>query len=335
MSNPMRRNAIKSFSKILGVGVLAVAFGAQAQTPAPALETIDYLLPAPAGLIAFAPWMIAQHKGYYAQEGLKINFIAGRGGVDAAKQIGAGNAPIGHSFGDTPIISRAAGVPVKSVALLGGRSLMLLTAREDSAIKGPKDLKGKVVTTTNYADATYYSLLGTLATAGLSKNDLDIQAAGPAGVWQQFAAGKADAMAAVPEWIAEVRATGVKVRIMPAYDYFGSMAQAILASDEMIQKRPDMIRKVVKGTLHGLSDIMSDPKAAAKDYIAAMPIYAGKEAFVEEVFALYAKYVYPDQKVLGMMDPARMDLVQKFYVKEGIVTKSTPLNDLFTNQFVQ
>jgi len=26
--------------------------------------------------------------------------------------------------------------------------------------------------------------------------------------------------------------------------------------------------------------------------------------------------------------------VQKFYVSEGIVTKATPVNELFTNQFV-
>jgi NitT/TauT family transport system substrate-binding protein len=35
------------------------------------------------------------------------------------------------------------------------------------------------------------------------------------------------------------------------------------------------------------------------------------------------------------MDADRLAAVQKFYVKEGIVPKETPLNDLYTNQFVQ
>jgi NitT/TauT family transport system substrate-binding protein len=34
------------------------------------------------------------------------------------------------------------------------------------------------------------------------------------------------------------------------------------------------------------------------------------------------------------MDRARLDAVQKFYVEEGVVPKSTPLDDLYTNRFV-
>lgn len=326
----LRRNLLLRGVGLLSTGLFAWSSGAMAQT----LETVDYLFPAPLQQIAFAPWMIAQQRGYYAQEGLKLNFLPGRGGIDTAKQIGAGNAPIGHSFGDTPIIARAAGVPVKSVALLGGRSMMQLVVREDSPIKSPKDLKGRTITAMSYSDANFYSLLGVLASAGLTKHDVDVQAVGPAGVWQLFSAGKADAMTGVPEWIAESRATGAKLRIMPAFDYFGSMAQAIIASDETIQKRPDMVRKVVRATLRGLRDVMTDPKSAARDYVAAMPTYAGREAFVEEVFALYNQYVYPDQKVIGVMDPARMTAVQNFYVKEGIVRSAAPLTDLFTNQFL-
>ena len=328
--------AIASFRRrIAGALLFAATATAGNVAGAQTLETVDYLFPAPAQQIAFAPWMIAQQRGYYAQEGIKLNFLSGRGGVDTAKQIGAGNAPIGHSFGDTPIIARATGIPVKAVALLGGRSMMQVVVREDSAIKAPKDLKGKTITAMSYSDANFYALLGVLASAGLTKNDVNAQAVGPAGVWQLFAAGKSDAMTGVPEWIAEAKGTGMKLRIMPAYDYFGSMAQAILASDDTIQKRPELVRKVVRATLRGLRDVMADPKAAARDYVAAMPMYAGREAFVEEVFGLYNQYVYPDQKVLGMMDPARLNLLQNFYVKEGIVSKASPLAELYTNQFVQ
>jgi NitT/TauT family transport system substrate-binding protein len=35
------------------------------------------------------------------------------------------------------------------------------------------------------------------------------------------------------------------------------------------------------------------------------------------------------------MDPARLEAVQRFYVKEGIVPKAVPVADLYTNQFVQ
>lgn len=312
------------------LATVGIATRARAQ----ATEKITYLLPAPAFLPAFGPWMLAQARGYYAAEGLEVTFASGRGGVDVAKQVGAGNAQIGGAIGDTPIIARGQDIPVKAVAVLGGRSLMQLVVHEGKGINGPKDLKGRTITTTSYQDTTFFALQGMLATAGLTKNDVDAQAAGPAGVWQLFAAGKADAMAAVPDWIAQAREAGAKVRIFSSDDYFKSMAQAILASDEMIQKRPELIRKLVRATLKGQQDIMKDPAAATRDYVAAVPQHKGKEAFVQEVFTLYNSYVYPGQQTLGAMDPERLAIVQAFYVKEGIVPKAVPLNELFTNQFV-
>ena len=298
------------------------------------LEEVTYLLPAPEAQVAFAPWMLAQHRGYYAAEGLKVKFQPGRGGVDVAKQLGAGNALIGGAFGDTPIIARANGVPVKAVAVLGGRSMTQLVVHEGAGINAPKDLKGKTVTAMSYADSGYYALLGMMAGPGLTKNDVSIQAAGPAGVWQLFAAKKADGMTGVPEWIAEARGAGAKVKIMPAYEYTESMAQAILASDEAIQKKPETVKKLVRATLKGLADIMKDPKGCVKDYVAAMPVHKGREAFVEETFTLYNTYVYPGQKVLGAMDADRLAKLQKFYVKEGIVAKESPVAELYSNAFV-
>ena len=324
----------RMFLKTSACLVALAVFGA-APAPAANLEEVTYLLPAPPTLPAFGPWMVAQARGYYAQEGLKINFVMAKGGVDVAKQVGAGNAMVGGAIGDTPIIARANGIPVKAVAVLGGRSLTQLVVHDGKGINGPKDLKGKTVTTLAYQDTTFYSLLGMLATADLTKNDVNVQAAGPAGVWQLFAAGKADAMAAVPDWIASAREAGAKMKIYSSDEYFKSMAQAILVSDETIQKKPELVKKLVHATLKGLQDIMKDPKGVVADYVNAVPVYKGKEAYIEEVFGLYNTYVYPGQKVFGAMDPERLAAVQKFYVKEGIVPKESPVADLYTNQFVQ
>jgi NitT/TauT family transport system substrate-binding protein len=315
--------------KILAALALLISGSAVAQ------EEITYLLPAPAFLPAFAPWMLAQQRGYFAQEGLKVSFVIAKGGVDCAVQVGAGNAPIGGAIGDTPIIARAQGVPVKAVALLGGRALAHLAVHEGKGINSPKDLKGRTVSVMAYQDTTYYVLLGMLAAAGLQKGDVDAQAAGPAGVWQLFAAGKTDAMSAVPEWIANARAAGAKVKIYESDQSFNSMAQVVIASEDTIRKRPDLVRKVVRATLKGVRDIMTNPKGAVADYVAAVPQYKGKEPYIEEVFGLYNTLVYPGQKTLGIIDPARMAALQKFYVQQGIVQKETPIGDLYTNEFVQ
>jgi NitT/TauT family transport system substrate-binding protein len=298
------------------------------------LQEITYLLPAPSTLPAFGPWMIAQAKGYYEKEGLKVNFVTGRGGVDVAKQVGAGNAVIGGAIGDTPIIARSQGIPVKAVAVLGAGSLTQLVTHKDEKIESPRELKGKTVTVLAYTDTTYYALLGMLSKVGLTKNDVNIQAAGPAGVWQQFAAKKAVGMAGVPDWTVSAMETGAQVDILPADVYFKSMAQAILASDETIQKNPQLIQKLVRATIKGMKDIMADPKAATAVYVAHMPASKGKEASIQKAFEMYNKYVYAGQKVPGLMDETRLAELQKFYVDNGVVPKAAPIKDLYTNQFV-
>jgi len=299
------------------------------------LEPITYLLPAPKNLPAFAPWIIAQEEGYFKDEGLDVTFVTGKGGVDVAKQVGAGNAPVGGGIGDTPIIVRANGIPVKAVAVLGGGSLTLIASHENAPIDEPSQLKGKTITTMAYTDTTYYSLLGTMQKAGLTRNDAEIQAAGPAGVWQLFAAGKAQAMAAVPDWVATVTQNGAKVHLMDPAKGFNSMAQAILASDDTIKNNPQLIQKIVRATLKGMALIMKDPDAALQSYIKAIPAHKGREAEMKQVFELYNKYVYGGQKVLGQMDAERLAKVQQFYVSEGIVNKASPVDDLYTNQFVE
>lgn len=332
MKKPMILSATRrACLGVLAASAMALPMGAaQAQ----ALQEVTYLLPAPGTLPAFGPWMLAQAKGYYEKEGLKVNFVTARGGVDVAKQIGAGNAVIGGAIGDTPIIARSQGIPVKAVAVLGSGSLMQLVSHKDEKIESPRELKGKTVTVLAYTDTTYYALLGMLSKVGLTKNDVNIQAAGPAGVWQQFAGKKASAMAGVPDWTVSAMEAGAQVDILPADVYFKSMAQAILASDDTIQKNPQLIQKLVRATLKGMKDIMADPKSATVAYVAHVPAHKGKEASIQKAFELFNQYVYASQKVPGTMDEARLAELQKFYVTNGVVPKETPVKDLYTNQFV-
>ena len=321
-----RGTAVAAIAFVLAVGAASVAH---------AQQKVTYLLPAPAFLPAFGPWMLARGKGYYAEEGLDVEFVTARGGVDVAKQVGAGNAVIGGGIGDTPLIVRANGIPVKAVAVLGGGSLMILATDKDAGIDGIGDLKGRTVTTMSYQDTTFYALLGMLASVGLTRNDIDAQAAGPANTWKLFIAGEADAMAAVPDWIAIAQAQGKNMNLFPADEHFRSMAQAIIAADDTIAEQPELIGKLVRATLRGMKDIMADPAAAAVDYVKAVPQHEGKEKAMEAVFRLYNKYVYPGQSTVGAMDAERLAALQDFYVAQEIVRRAVPVEDLYTNQFVE
>jgi NitT/TauT family transport system substrate-binding protein len=315
--------------------ICALAFcQAAPPTAAFAAETVNYLFPAPPSLPAFGPTQVARARGYYRAEGIEVTEAMARGGVDAAKQVGAGNAILGNCLGDTPIIVRANDVPVKVVAVFGGQGFMQLVAREDSGINGPSDLKGKTVTVMSFQDTTFYSFLGVLRTVGLKQGDVDAQAAGPTGVWQLVATGKAHAMAGVPDWIPPIEQAGVKVKIMPGDRYFPTMAQGICTSDAAIRDKPAVIRGFVKASLKGMTDIMADPASTARDFVKFVPGMEGKEGYVEAVFRYYAQLVYPGQKVVGAIDAERMTKLQDFYLESGVIQKKTPLSELFSNQFV-
>jgi len=317
------------------VGMCAAAAMTVGGVAAASAEAITYLLPAPLSLPAFGPFVVAQQRGYFKAEGLEVTFQVAKGGVDVAKQVGAGNAVIGGGIGDTSIIVRPNGVPVKSVALLGGGALMQLVMDKDKGFKTVRDLKGKTITVLAYQDTTYFALLGMLASQGMTKDDVNAQAAGPVNVWKLFLSGQADALASVPDWTAQIMLAKKNIEIIPSDTLFKSMAQAIIASDETIQKRPELIQKVVRATLKGLKDVMADPAGTAVDFIKATPELAGKEEFVTLSFQLFNKYVYAGQKVVGEMDEQRLSDLQDFYAKEGLIRTKTPVKDLYTNQFVK
>jgi NitT/TauT family transport system substrate-binding protein len=325
-------------SRVFQRCVLTLAFALLASpvsTPAFAAESITYLFPAPPILPAFGPIQLAKGKGYFSDAGLDVSFAVGRGGVDVAKQVGAGNAPIGGIVADAPIMVRGNGVPIKMVAVFGGKGFMQLVVREDSGIEKPADLKGKTITVMSFQDTTFYALLGLLASAGLTQDDVNIQAVGPTGVWEFVATGKSAGMAGVPDWIPPVQAAGVKVRVIPTDEFFPHMAQAIAVSDQVIKERPEMVQKFVTAALHGMKDIMDDPDKAAQDFVTFVPEWKGKEGAVKAAFNYYAKLVYVGQNKLGEINVQRLTTLQDFYLAKGIIPKKTPVEELYTNQFIK
>jgi NitT/TauT family transport system substrate-binding protein len=302
---------------------------------ATAAEKITYLLPAPPSLPAFAPWVLARHLGYYSQAGYDVDFVVARGGVDAAKQIGVGNAPVGGAIGDTPMLVRGNGVPVKAVGLMGGGALTVVVGRKDRGIEKIEDLRGKKISVLAFQDTTYYALLGALASKGIGKGDVDAQAVGPAAVASLVVAGTVDACACTPDWEIDVK-EGVKDTVsLPTKDYFPSMAQAILASDKIIAERPDMLRAIVQATLKGMQFVMDDPAKAALVYVEASPSFKGKEELMKKFLTNYTERTYKGQATLGAMDPQRLAAVQHFYKEQGFIDAELPVEQLYSNDFIK
>lgn len=295
-----------------------------------------YLLPAPATLPAFSFYHVAKLRGYYADAGLDVEFFVAKGGADVAKQVAVGNAPLGNAAGDTSIIVRPNGLKVKGVALLGGRALTQIVTRDDAGVTDFGDLKGKRIGVMSFQDTTYYNLLAVLASEGLGRDDVSIEAVGPAGIVQLMISGDLDAISGTPDWAYAIEQAGVPVTSHSINSVFPSMTQDIVASDALIEEDPELIRSFVGATLHGLRDVIDDPAGCASLLAAEIPAFNGKEAELEEVMKRYARLVYAvdEPADLGRFDPKRVELVRDFYKDNGIVREVFPVDDYFTNAFV-
>ena len=325
---------VKPLAGVAGAAMLALLAVPSAQ--AEALEKITFLTPAPSSLPAFAAAQIAKGKGYFKQEGLDVEIMTGKGGADVAKQIGAGNADAGYIVGDAPILVRSNGVPVKLVALFGGGGFSFLVAREDSGIQSPADLKGKTVGVMSFQDtATYYTLLGAVSAVGLKRSDVDIQAMGPTATWQAVATGQTPACSCVADWITLIRATGTKVRVIPYDTLFPAISHGIGVSDRSIKERPKMVLGLVRAIRKGAEEMRSNPDQAAEDFLKVVPEWKGKEAGVKATIQAYATLVYVGQKNFGEVDPTHLAKLQDFYLEQKVIANKSPVDELYTNQFLK
>jgi NitT/TauT family transport system substrate-binding protein len=299
-------------------------------------EAMTYLFPAPSFLPAFMPFQIALKRGYFAANNVAVTFETGHGGADVAQQVGAGNANLGGGLGETSMIVRPNGLPVRAVAQLGSHPLFQLVTRKESNVQSLSDLRGKKLGVIGYQDTGYYALLAVLAASGLKRADLEIQAVGPAGVTQLMIARSLDGIMATPEWADTIETAGVSLDYFSVEKIFPAMAQAILTSDKLIKEHPEVVGGFVKSVIQALRDCMADPAAAARDFVAAVPQQTGKEADMERILRRYVTQIYATTpaSALGTFDPARLKTVQKFYLDNNIIQTAAPIEDLYTNEFV-
>lgn len=320
----------------IAIGALAAA-AIRPAFAAPAKLT--YLFPAPATLPAFIPWQLAMKRGYYAANELDVSFQVGRGGADVAKQVGVGNVEIGGGGVATVIAVRPNGVPVRNVALIGSHSLFTLVTRKAVGVKSLGELRGKKLGVIGYQDSSYYLLLAVLAAEGIKRSELTIESVGPAGVTQLMIAKSLDGIMAVPEWSIAIEDAGVPLDYWPIEKVFpasAELAQTIVTSDDFIKRRPQIVRGFVHAVLRAVRDCISDPASAAKDYVSFMSEHKGQQALIERILRRYVTQVYQTTppSALGKFNPALLNVLQDFYLKHNLISSTTPVQDLYTNEFV-
>ena len=112
---------------------------------------------------------VAIDKGYYAQEGLKVNIRFPSNANDAISLVAAGKADIGLYYQQDVIQARAEqNVPVKSIGAVVQEPIAIMASLKEKNITQPADLVGKTIgySGTRFSEVAVNQLLQQSQNAG-------------------------------------------------------------------------------------------------------------------------------------------------------------------------
>ncbi|MCI5086748.1 MAG: ABC transporter substrate-binding protein, partial [Rhodovulum sp.] len=119
------------------------------------------------------PIIVAQEKGYFADQGLDVEIIAPADPSDPPKLVAAGQAELAISYQPQLHLQVAEGLPLKRVGTLVATPLNCLLVLEDGPIKEIGDLKGAKIgySVAGVEEALLSAILGK---HGLSVDDVEL-----------------------------------------------------------------------------------------------------------------------------------------------------------------
>jgi NitT/TauT family transport system substrate-binding protein len=288
-----------------------------------------------------APFFVAKEKGFYAQEGLEVDIVRGYGSADAVKRVAAGNFDIGFGDAGALALARAEGLRVKMVAVIYSNAPYSLVVRNDANIKQPKDLEGVTLAApAGGAGRAMFPVFAKLAkidaekikwltidSASLLPVLIANRVAGIATFYVQRATDEARAAEA-----------GVKVHSIKYADYGLKMySNGLLATDETIQKKPEILRRFVAATIRGFEHAFANPEEAAKLLVGRHPELS-PNLVAEDVVTVSQLARSPEgqQHGFGFMSEEMFvntrDIVADVFNSEP--AKKLDVKTLYTNEFL-
>src|SRR2546428_11039503 len=213
--------------------------------------------------IQFAPFYVAQSKGYYKAAGLDVTFHHG-----VVNDL-IGSMVLGHdnfvfASGDEELVARSKNLQVVDVATIFQRYPGSLIVPADSPIKTLADLKGHTIGEPGPFGATHIGLLALLYQAHLSLSDVKAQSIG----FTQVAALLGHKVDAVMGYSnnepLQLQAHGLNVRTFAVSDYQPLISNGIITLEDTYRNQPQMVRDFVQATLKGLKEVMDNPSEAVE-----------------------------------------------------------------------
>lgn len=210
---------------------------------------------------------MAIEKGYYAEEGLRVNIRFPANANDAISLVAAGRAQVGLYYQQDVIQSRAnQQIPVKSIGAVVQAPLNIVLSLKEKNINSPKDLVGKTV---GYA--------GTELSEALTRSIMTYVGADPTDVtlidvgfdlMSSMTTGNVDATIGclVNHEVPQMEEEGFEVSWFRPDDYgVPTYYEGIfLANDRMIEQEPEVLSAFLRASARGFADMKADPEEALR-----------------------------------------------------------------------
>lgn len=214
-----------------------------------------------------ATFYLAENHGHYAAENIEMSFLEGgfrdNVSVDAVEQVMSGAADIGVSRPSSILRARAEGKPVVAFAVLYQQSPLCIIAMPESGIRRPQDLVGRRVAVP--AEGVKELYLTMLAVQGIDPDEVETVPRTKPGMLAPLLEGDVDALVSwsLTEGI-NAREMHEDVTLMMLSDYGVSSYELVMfTTEEMITRRPEVVERFLRATLHGVEDMVNDPAQAA------------------------------------------------------------------------
>jgi NitT/TauT family transport system substrate-binding protein len=315
---------------ILSLALAACAGNAPAASPTPAGPRHIRL---PMGFIPsvqYAPFYAAVDKGYFAAEGLEIEFDYSFE-TNGVKLVGANELPFAVVSGEQVLLARAQGLPVVYVMAWFQKFPVAVMAKADAGIQAPADLKGRKIGTPTLDGANFVGLRALLADAGVKPEEVTIDAIGFNQV-PALLAGQVDAVVVYANnEPLRLAAQGEALSVIAVGEFVPLAANGLLTNEATIAAEPDLVRGFVRALTRGLNDAIRDPDEAyaiARKFVPELT----DEALEKQVLAATIEMWKADR--LGYSDPTAWETMQATLLDTGLLTARVDLGKAYTNEFV-
>ncbi len=336
MSHRHRFTFLLPFSAILLLLVsLLVACGSTTTSSGSNVSSTGTLQNVSIGLgyipdIQFAPFYVAESKGYYKAAGLNVTLHHGIV-TDQIGSLAAGHDTFVFATGDEELVARSKNINAVDVSTIYQKYPVSIIVPANSSIHTLADLKGHTIGSPGPYGATYIGLLALLYNAHLSLNDVHVKSIG----FTQVAALQNHQVDAVVGYSnnepLQLAKDGFPVRTFNVSDYQPLVSNGIITMANTLQSQPKMVRNFVQATLKGLKDVIANPSEAvqiSQSFVPGLNV-ATATTVLQATIPIWQGNGQP-----GYNDSATWQSMTQFLVAQNIIPPVQNLSQAYTNQAV-